>query len=97
MKKTMCFLAASTVLISGLCQAAGVMNETVLKEKAAFSLGVTKDKVTIEKSDRTPEENNYYFNARYQGKLFQCYVAHIQNKMMSDAVCHPTDGSDLPR
>ena len=59
MKKTMCFLAASTVLISGLCQAAGVMNETVLKEKAAFSLGVTKDKVTIEESDRTPEENNY--------------------------------------
>ena len=69
----------------------------VLREKAAFALGVTQDRVTLEQSDRTPEPNSYFFNARYQGKLYQCYVGTIQQQIMSDAVCRPTDGSDLPR
>ena len=83
--------------ISGVSLAAGQPNEQILREKAAFALGVTHDQVTLEQSDRTPEPNNYFFNARYRGKLYQCYVGAMQEKIMSDAVCRPTDGSALPR
>lgn len=66
-------------------------------EKAAFSLGVQKDQVTIEESDRTPEKLSEYFNAVYKNKTYQCYVQYIEGHSMSDAVCRPTDGSDLPK
>ncbi|WP_149571780.1 hypothetical protein [Serratia nevei] len=97
MKKSLLILSALSFSISGVSQAAGQIDEQVLREKAAFALGVTQDRVTLEQSDRTPEPNSYFFNARYQGKLYQCYVATIQERIMSDAVCRPTDGSDLPR
>ena len=97
MKKSLLILSALSLSISGISQAAGQIDEQVLREKAAFALGVTQDRVTLEQSDRTPEPNSYFFNARYQGKLYQCYVGTIQQQIMSDAVCRPTDGSDLPR
>lgn len=97
MKKSLLILSALSLSISGISQAAGQIDEQVLREKAAFALGVTQERVTLEQSDRTPEPNSYFFNARYQGKLYQCYVATMQERIMSDAVCRPTDGSDLPR
>lgn len=97
MKKSLFILGALSLSISGISQAAGQINEQVLREKAAFALGVIQDRVTLERSDRTPEPNSYFFNARYQGTLYQCYVATMQGQIMSDAVCRPTDGSDLPR
>ncbi len=97
MKKSLLILSALSLSISGISQAAGQIDEKILREKAAFALGVTQERVTLEQSDRTPEPNSYFFNARYQGKLYQCYVATMQERIMSDAVCRPTDGSDLPR
>ncbi|MFI3014281.1 hypothetical protein ACH7BS_24570 [Klebsiella aerogenes] len=72
------------------------VNETLLLEKTAFALGVTPESVVIEPSDRVPESGSYFFNARYRDKLFQCYVATLYDQFVSDAVCRPTDGSDLP-
>lgn len=97
MKKSLLILGALSLSIIGISQAAGQIDEQVLREKAAFALGVTQDRVMLEQSDRTPEPNSYFFNVRYQGKLYQCYVATMQEQIMSDAVCRPTDGSDLPR
>ncbi|MEA5217546.1 hypothetical protein [Enterobacter cloacae] len=97
MKKSLLILGAMSLSISGISQAADQINEQVLREKAAFALGVTQDRVTLEQSDRTPEPSSYFFNARYQGKRYQCYFATMQAQIMSDAVCRPTDGSDLPR
>lgn len=97
MKKSLLVLGALSLSISGISQAAGQINGQVLREKAAFALGVTQERVTLEQSDRTPEPNNYFFNARYQGKLYQCYIGTIQQQIMSDGVCRPTDGLDLSR
>ena len=97
MKRLLLILGALSLSISGMSQAAGQINEQVLREKAAFALGVTQDRIMLEQSERTPEPNSYFFNARYQGKLYQCYVATMQDQIMSDAICRPTDGSDLPR
>ena len=93
MKKSLLILGVLSLSISGISQAAGQMNEQVLREKAAFALGVTQDRVTLEQSDRTPEPNSYFFNARYQGKLYQCYVGTIQCVFRPK----PTIDSDLIR
>lgn len=97
MKKILIIPCALPLFISGFSLAAGQINEQVLREKAAFALGVTQERVTLEQSDRTPEPNSYFFNARYQGNLYQCYVSTMQDRILSDAICRPTDGSDLPR
>lgn len=54
MKKSLLILGVLSLSISGISQAAGQMNEKALREKAAFALGVTQDRVTLEQSDRTP-------------------------------------------
>lgn len=87
------FMAGSTAVIAAPLQ----LDKNILAEKAAFSLGVQKDQVTIEESDRTPEKLSEYFNAVYKNKTYQCYVQYIEGHSMSDAVCRPTDGSDLPK
>ncbi|UUX57199.1 hypothetical protein NUG39_25450 (plasmid) [Citrobacter youngae] len=61
MKKSLLILGVLSLSISGISQAAGQMNEKALREKAAFALGVTQDRVTLEQSDRTPEPNSYFF------------------------------------
>lgn len=96
MNKLLIILITPPLFACGFALAVGQINEQVLREKAAFALGVTHDRVTLEKSDRTPEPNNYFFNARYQGKLYQCYVGVMQDRILTDAVCRPTDGSGLP-
>ncbi|BEM75790.1 hypothetical protein SME36J_52130 (plasmid) [Serratia marcescens] len=57
MKKSLLILSALSLSISGISQAAGQIDEQVLREKAAFALGVTQERVTLEQSDRTPEPN----------------------------------------
>ncbi len=74
-----------------------IVDEQVLREKTAFALGVTPERIMLEQSDRIAEPNRYFFNVRYQKDVFQCYVATLQSMFMSDVVCRPTDGSDLPR
>ncbi|MBG6025961.1 hypothetical protein I5F10_00915 [Proteus mirabilis] len=84
------------IVSSAVLSAPLQLDKEVLKEKAAFSLGVQKDSVTIEESDRTPEKLAEYFNAIYKNKTYQCYVGYLKDSI-SDAVCRPTDGSDLPK
>lgn len=85
-------MANSTAIVAAPLQ----LDKNILAEKAAFSLGVQKDQVIIEESDRTPEKLTEYFNAIYKNKTYQCYVSHMQDNI-SDAICRPTDGSDLPK
>ncbi|WP_336845021.1 hypothetical protein [Providencia rettgeri] len=85
-------MVGSTTVVAAPLQ----LDKNILAEKAAFSLGVQKDRVTIEESDRTPEKLTEYFNAIYKNKTYQCYVSYL-NDSISDAVCRPTDGSDLPK
>ncbi|WP_109408288.1 hypothetical protein [Proteus genomosp. 4] len=73
------------------------LDKDILTEKAAFSLGVNKSMVIIKESDRTPEKLTEYFNAIYKNKVYQCYVGYVNDDIISDAVCRPTDGSDLPK
>lgn len=63
-----------------------------LKEKAAFALGTTSDKITI--SNRKATVDSVKFNATTNGKVFQCY--YTTAGISSDALCSPTDGSGLP-
>ncbi|TKD45573.1 hypothetical protein FCG41_03855 [Azotobacter chroococcum] len=87
---------AGVVVVFGLA-GCGVLDNAVrseedIKEKAAFALGTTPDKVTI--SNRRSEIDSVRFNATTQGKVFQCYYATAG--ISSDAICSPTDGSSLP-
>ncbi|MDF7681602.1 hypothetical protein PT300_13805 [Enterobacteriaceae bacterium ESL0689] len=63
-----------------------------LKEKAAFALGTTPDKIII--SHRTAEIDAVKFHAITNGKTYQCYYTTVG--VSSDALCSPTDGTGLP-
>ena len=69
-----------------------VRSDNSIKEKAAFALGTTADKITI--TNRVSEIDSVRFNATTQGKVFQCY--YTTAGISSDAICSPTDGSGLP-
>ena len=90
------FLASFSVIAQPI-----ELEKEILQEKAAFSLGIQKNDITIVESDRSEEMLTQYFNATYKDKIFQCYVKFLKmNKKpvnISDAVCRPTDGSDLPQ
>jgi hypothetical protein len=69
-----------------------IRSEESIKEKAAFSLGTTPDKVTI--SNRRSELGSVKFNATANGRVFQCY--YTTAGVSSDALCSPTDGAAAP-
>lgn len=80
MKKSLLILGALSLSISGISQAAGQMNEQVLREKAAFALGVTQDRVTLEQSDRTPEPNSYFFMPVIRGNCISVTLAPFSSR-----------------
>ncbi|APZ07737.1 hypothetical protein FJP64_22230 [Kosakonia cowanii] len=87
----------STLLISLGLSGCGMVDNAVrgdesLKEKAAFALGTTSDKITI--SNRKADIDSVKFNATTKGKVYQCY--YTSAGISSDALCSPTDGSGLP-
>ncbi|HGJ5872597.1 MAG TPA: hypothetical protein ACHBY4_02115 [Arsenophonus apicola] len=96
MKLKLIAFSGLMIVCSAALSAPLQIDEEILKEKAAFSLGVQKDRVIIEESDRTPEKLTEYFNAIYKNKTYQCYVSHLKDTI-SDAVCRPTDGFDLSK
>ncbi|MEC5509952.1 hypothetical protein P9911_029565 [Klebsiella oxytoca] len=90
MKKGLLLLIVLSLTGCGVIDNA-VRSDNSIKEKAAFALGTTADKVTI--SNRTSEIDSVKFNATTQGKTFQCYYSTAG--ISSDAICSPTDGSAL--
>lgn len=84
------------VFVIGL-SACGTIDNTVrseqsIKEKVAFALGTTADKVSI--SNRRGQLDSVKFNATTGGRVFQCYYTTVG--ISSDALCSPTDGSTMP-
>jgi len=65
-----------------------IRSDESIKEKAAFALGTTPDKITI--SNRHIEIDSVKFNATTNGRVFQCYYTTVG--ISSDALCSPTDG-----
>ena len=75
-----------------LTACSGVNNATVsdakLRERAAFTLGTSPDKVTI--SNRRNEGITIHFTATVGGRATQCYVTNsvtMIGAMTSDALC----------
>ncbi|HGJ5899727.1 hypothetical protein [Arsenophonus apicola] len=69
MKLKLIAFSGLMIVCSAALSAPLQIDEEILKEKAAFSLGVQKDRVIIEESDRTPEKLTEYFNAIYKIRL----------------------------
>lgn len=89
-----------TILISlltlSLC-GCGIIDNSIrsddnIKEKAAFALGTTPDKITI--SNKKADIDSVKFNATYKKKVYQCYYT-TEFGYSSDVLCSPTDGSKL--
>ncbi|MBK0004224.1 hypothetical protein IBT47_24740 [Erwinia sp. S43] len=85
------------LLVSTMLSGCGMVDNAIrgdenLKEKAAFALGTTSDKITI--SNRKADIDSVKFNATTKGKVYQCY--YTTAGISSDALCSPTDGSSLP-
>ncbi|GKW14869.1 hypothetical protein BSK71_11190 [Pectobacterium actinidiae] len=94
MKKKYAFVLLSMAFAISGC---GVVDNALrsdnnIKEKAAFALGTTPDKITI--TNRTSDINSVKFNATTNGKVYQCYYSTAG--VSSDALCSSTDGSSLP-
>lgn len=91
MKKIVFLLAATMLTACGTIDNA-VRSDESIKEKAAFSLGTTPEKIAI--SNRRSEMDSVKFNATYNGRFFQCY--YTTAGISSDALCSPTDGAAAP-
>lgn len=88
-----------TILCLNGCSTIGssARSEDTIKEKAAFALGTTPDKVSV--SNITNDMNSVRFNVTSQDRVFQCYYTTsfgIGGAFSSDAICSPTDGKPLP-
>jgi len=93
MKALLGAVLAGSLLLSGCGMVDNaVRTDESIKEKAAFALGTTADKVII--TQRTSDIDSVRFHASTQGKVFQCYYSTAG--ISSDAICSPTDGSSLP-
>lgn len=71
-----------------------VRSDDSIKEKAAFALGTTADKITI--SNKKSELDSVKFNATVNKRIYQCYYSTTFG-ISSDALCSPTDGGTLPK
>lgn len=66
-----------------------VRSDESIKEKAAFALGTTADKITI--TNKRSEMDSVKFNATFNKRIYQCYYTSTFG-FSSDALCSPTDG-----
>ncbi|ULJ69079.1 hypothetical protein MIS45_10035 [Wielerella bovis] len=62
-----------------------VISDNALKEKAAFALDTTADKVTI--SNRHGDIDSVKFVATTRGRSHQCYITTVAGVLSSDAIC----------
>lgn len=80
----------STLMLCSVLTACGVVGNTVisdqsLKEKAAFALNTTADRVVI--SQRNPSMDSISFVATVGGASHQCYITTVMGAISSDALC----------
>lgn len=76
--------------ISVLLSACGAVGNTVisdesLREKAAFALDTTADRVSI--SNRRGDIDSVKFVATTRGRSHQCYITTVAGVLSSDAIC----------
>lgn len=71
-----------------------VVQDNVLRQRAAFTLNTTPEKVTI--SDKKGTLESIYFNATTNGKTYQCYVGTLGGVLNSDAVCSGVNNTFPP-
>ena len=85
MKKVLLMTLCSVVLAA--CGTVGnvVISDESLKEKAAFALDTTADKVTI--SNRRGDIDSIKFVATTRGRSHQCYITTVAGVISSDAIC----------
>lgn len=76
-----------TALILSACGTVGnaVISDDALKEKAAFALDTTADKVSI--SNRKGDVDSVKFVATTRGRSHQCYITTLAGVLSSDAIC----------
>ena len=94
MKKILALVSISIALSACGTIDNNVRPEISIKEKAAFALGTSADKVTI--TNRRSEIDSVKFNATVEGRVFQCYYTSVFGVLSSDALCSQTDGAALP-
>lgn len=87
MKKILLLSAVAVLSGCGTIDNA-VRSDASIKDKAAFALGTTPDKIQI--SNRRSEIDSVKFNATTNGRVFQCY--YTTAGISSSALCSPTDG-----
>lgn len=90
MRKIILPISFISLMLSGCGMIdSSIRSDESIKQKTAFALGTTADKITI--SNRTTEVGSVRFNATFKKKVYQCYytTALISS---SDVLCSPTDG-----
>ncbi len=85
MKKILLIALCSTVLAGCGTVGNAVISDDTLKEKAAFALDTTADKVTI--SNRRGDIDSVKFVATTHGRSHQCYITTVYGIISSDAIC----------
>lgn len=84
MKKVLLILSALTLIGCGTVGNV-VISDQALREKAAFALNTTADKVKI--SDRKAGLDDIRFIASVGKKSHQCYITTVYGIISSDAIC----------
>nr|WP_086939689.1 hypothetical protein [Thaumasiovibrio occultus] len=89
------YLALCGVLLLSGCSVIdnSTRDDSSIQQKAAFALGTSADKITIE--NRSADFMKVSFDAIYDGRRFQCYYTGGLI-VTSDALCSPTDGEGMP-
>ncbi|MBC9130765.1 hypothetical protein JMI89_08390 [Frischella sp. Ac48] len=87
MRKIMLPLIFITLSLSGCGMIDGsIRSDESIKQKTAFALGTTPDKITI--SNKTKEMDSVKFNATFKKKVYQCYYTTAL-VTSSDVLCSP--------
>lgn len=81
------YLAFTSLLVLAACGTVGnaVISDESLKEKAAFALDTTADKVSI--SNRRGDLDSVKFVATTRNRSHQCYITTVGGVISSDAIC----------
>ncbi|MDK4680555.1 hypothetical protein [Kingella negevensis] len=85
MNKFLAMLVCASVLSACGTVGNAVISDDSLKEKAAFALDTTADKVTI--SNRKGDIDSVKFVATARGRSHQCYITTVAGVLSSDAIC----------
>ncbi|XXQ67875.1 hypothetical protein ACKLNO_09680 [Neisseriaceae bacterium B1] len=80
-------LGVICAVILSACGTVGnvVISDDSLKEKAAFALDTTAEKVSI--SNRRGDIDSVKFVATTRGRSHQCYISTVAGVLSSDAIC----------